>query len=31
MYIKAIVRQYDIKELVAVYIFINFNKKYIKI
>ena len=30
MYIKANVRQYDIKELVAVYIFINFNKKYIQ-
>ena len=28
MYIKANVKQYDIKELVAVYIFINFNKKY---
>ena len=30
MYIKANVKQYDIKELVAVYIFINFNKKYLQ-
>ena len=30
MHIKANVKQYDTKELVAVYIFINFNKKYLQ-
>ena len=32
IYIKANVKQYEIKELVAVYIyiFINFNKKYLQ-
>ena len=30
MYIKANVKQYDTKELVAVYIFIDFNKEYLQ-
>ena len=30
MYIKANVKQYDTKELVAVHIFINFNKEHLQ-